>query len=92
MSYDEMKESAQRRENAKYEPDVYGFEGEALAEITVALAKAGRTKDATMLVRLGRRVDGSPEAWVQIKVGEKTIGAYNTSFNCPPRPPEDCEQ
>lgn len=89
--YEDMKASAERRQNAKHEPDVYGFEGESLVELYRAIGQAIGSGDPAMLIRLGRKEDGSAEAWAHVKAGKKSVGAYNESFTCPPRPPEDCE-
>lgn len=85
-----MKASVERRENAKHEPDVYGFEGEAFDEFLRCMKMAQGRKDRTVLIRLGLGPDGKPEAWWHVKADGEDVGAGNASFNCPPRPPEDC--
>ena len=92
MSYEAMKASTARRRNAQHEPDVYGFQGETIGRLREALAKVDGREAGRLLVRLGRKDDGSPEAWLEVKVGDESIGAYNASFNCPPWPPEYCEE
>jgi hypothetical protein len=92
MSHEGMKASTARRRNMKHDPDVYGFHGETIGRLREALGRANGREGARLLVRLGRRDDGSPEAWLEVKVGDESLGAYNVSFNCPPWPPEYCAE
>lgn len=85
-----MKASVERRQNAKCEPDVYFFEAETFEAVREAMNKAARAKAPRLYFRLGRKEDGSAEAWVQIRSGSDYVGTYNISQTCPPRPPEDC--
>lgn len=88
-----MKESTERCKNMHHEPTVYGFEGESLKAAHEALGKAlASGSDARLIVRLGRKADGMPEAWLDVKVGTERVGAYNVSYTCPPKPPEYCEE
>jgi hypothetical protein len=88
--HEAMKESTARRQDAKHDPDVYFFEGDTVRAVYVALGKASSAKDARLYFRLGRKADGSPEAWVEVRAGGEAIGTYNVSQTCPPRPPEEC--
>ena len=87
-----MKADTARHRNMQHSPDVYGFEGEALSDLTAALVKAGQSKDATLLARMGRKPDGTACMWFDVKVGGQSVAQIDTSWNCPPRPPEDCEE
>lgn len=87
-----MMESTERCRHMHHTPDVYGFQGESLRAAYVALGKALEKGDARLIVRMGRKENGEAEAWLDVKVGDERVGAYNVSFTCPPRPPEDCEE
>lgn len=90
--YEGMKASTERRQNAKHEPDVYGFDGKSLMSLRDELTLAIEFGEPRLLIRLGLAEDGSPEAWWHVKSGDKDVGAGNISYTCPPRPPEDCEE
>lgn len=85
-----MNASVERRQNAKHEPDVYFFEGETFEAVRAAMNKAAGDKSPRLYFRMGRKLDGSPEAWVQVRSSSEYVGTYNISQTCPPRPPEDC--
>lgn len=87
-----MRESTERCRNMHHTPDVYGFQGESLRDAYRALTKALDKGDARLIVRLGRKINGEPEAWLDVKVKDERIGTYNVSFTCPPQPPEYCEE
>lgn len=84
MSYEAMQESAARRKAA--DPSVYGFEGKTVEYVKEALERGGDK----IIFKLGQKEDGSPEAWVAVKVRDQVLYAGNVSYTCPPRPPQDC--
>lgn len=92
MNYTEMNESVERRQNAKLEPDTYGFEGDSFDELHHCMSMAKGKEGRKVFLRLGRKTDGMPEMWWHVVTAEGDVGDGNVSFNCPPRPPEDCEQ
>jgi hypothetical protein len=94
MNYDEMKASVARRKNAKVTCDTVAFkDSQTVREIHAALGRAIRQEDegligpAKLVIRSGRKEDGTPESWAEVP----GVGAFNASTNCPPFPPEDCE-
>ena len=89
MSVEAMRESVERRERAKFVPDSYGFEGTTVEYVRDALNKAG-DRPASILMKLGLKEDGSPEAWIMVKAGGQVLYAGDFAYTCPPRPPEDC--
>jgi hypothetical protein len=91
MSYEKMWESVLR-----YPPRVT-FRGESLqkihGEIGRALAAEAKGEGkARLIIRSGRKEDGQEESWAHVKAGDRDVGATNVGVNCPPHPPEECEE
>lgn len=94
--YEDMQKSVERHKNAKVYSDAAIFSGQSLRDIHADLGEAIEADragdgDASMVVRDGRKEDGSPETWVHVRVGGEDVGTTNASTNCPPLPPEYCE-
>lgn len=89
-AYSDMSKSVERLQRSRRVPEVYGFEGDTLDSLQKALAATEGYPKRVLLVRLGLKEDGSPEAWLQVKSEDKTAYTGNISFTCPPRPEEDC--
>ncbi len=87
-----MKADTARHRNMQHSPDVYGFDGDTLVELRDALIKATTAGEHSLLARLGRAQDGTACLWLDVRVNGGSIAQINTSWNCPPRPPEDCEE
>jgi hypothetical protein len=91
MSYEKMWESVLRH------PPRVTFRGESLqkihGEIGRALAAEAKGEGkAKLIIRFGRKADGQEEAWAHSKAGDRDVGTANVSTNCPPFPPEHCEE
>lgn len=94
--YTDMTESVERHHNAKVDSDAGFFTDGALRKIHSDIDKALEAEDggkgkAKMIARDGRKVDGRPETWIHVTSGGENVGATNSSSNCPPLPPEECE-
>lgn len=95
--YSRMTESVERHQNAKVDSDAAFFTGRALRKIYSDIGKALEAEDdgkgkAKMIARDGRKVDGSPETWIHVTSDGEDVGTTNSSSNCPPLPPKECEE
>ena len=86
-----MNEDVERYVNMQESPGVYVFKDETLTELAEALTKSAQGKEPRLVIRLGRRVDGSPCMWLDVKAGGESVAQIDNSFNCPPLPPSECE-
>lgn len=88
-----MKASVARLRESKFHPDVYGFDDpDTLAGLAKGLAAVSDHDKPKLIVRMGMKEDGSPEAWIEVKSEKGSAYAGNISFTCPPRPPADCDE
>ena len=85
----EMRKSVERKHNARFQPDTFGFDAERVKVLYEAMDGMG--DDCTLLVKLGLSERGEPEAWLVLKDGGEVVYVGDFSWTCPPRPPEDCE-
>lgn len=83
-----MQASVARKRAAEFQPSTYGFEGATVEQARDALVKGGDR----VLVKLGMREDGSPEAWLVVMSKSTRLYVGNVSYTCPPRPPEYCDE
>ena len=86
-----MEKAVERFRRAMTEPNVQGYEGEDFDALLRAMTACKDAKDRKVTFRQGLAEDGARQLWWRVS-GEGQSVEGDNSFNCPPLPPQYCEE
>lgn len=73
-------------------PNVQGFEGEAFDALRKCMDGVADAEVRKVTFRRGLSEDLRPQLWWRVTANGVVAGEGNNSFNCPPLPPEYCDE
>ncbi len=80
----DLKSSKERRENAKLVPDAYIFPAKTALRVSDAVRKHADADKLELVVHLGLKENGKPEAFAEVKADGDSVYYGNETGTCPP--------